>query len=554
MVPESITRPPGVYNRPVTLLRWAACVALTAGAAGLLTGPASAQSCPTGPVPISRITIDRRDVFDAGTATGIGRAVATTANALHHLTRDAVVRRELLFAIGDACDPAVLAQSERHLRALGLFQEVAVSAVPAGMSEVHVRVRVRDAWTLKVGMNLSREGGFTSWTAKAIDTNTAGTGIALNLRRDHSFERDVTAVAVGTTRAFGSRHRVDAFIDRRSDGSGTGLTLAKPFVTVDDPWNYTVSFVESRDHARVYDRGTVDAEYGRYAVDAIAAVTWRAAGEPGRTAWRVTAGYKALWREYAELSLAAATALPPSRRFMGPAVAAQVYRERFVKRRGLGAPERDVDVNLGFSLDTELFVSPGSTFPGTDPRAFAGVRIARGWSPSDRWLILARSQAGLWFSGGEPARHAASAFAGVWWQPSESTVRRLTLELEGLNRPEAGQRVYLGGTAGLRAYRQNAFAGAMRALAILEERRFAAWTPLGLFRPGVAIFAEAGTVGRRPGGGRTAAAADIGIGLRIASLRAAGSAIVAADVAWPLVAEPGRRRRPQLVVGYRGDF
>jgi hypothetical protein len=541
------------YNRPVRFSRWAASAAIAAGAAGLLPGPAAAQSCPAGSVRISRIAIHRADIFDAHAGSGLARTIGTTANALHAQTRETVIRRELLFAVGDPCDTAALARSERHLRALGLFQQVSITVTPAEFDAVAVDVRVRDAWTLKVGANVSREGGFTSWAAKAIDTNTGGTGVALNVRRDHTFEHDVASAAVSTARLFGSRHRLDAFVDRRSGGQGAGIALARPFVTVDEPAAYAVSFSDVSDRTRVYDGGDVAGEYGRRSVDANTAATWRAGGRSGRTAWRISGGYRVLWREYTDIGLTRGSTLPPSHRYMGPVAAAQAYRERFVTRRGLVAPERDLDVNLGFTVEADLFLSRRSDAFGAEPRAFASAGFSKGWNPSDRWLVVARGRGGVAFSGGDPARSVVSLFSGAWWQPSASTVRSLTIQAQGLDRPEPGQLVYLGGTAGLRGYRQNALSGARSVVAIVEERRYAAWTPLDLFRPGLAVFAEAGII-RSLSPNRRNTGVDVGVGLRLAALRAAASAVVAVDIAWPLVAEPGRPRRPQLVLGYREAF
>lgn len=492
-------------------------------------------------------------MFDRRAATALARTIATTANAIHTRTREAVIRRELLFAIGEPCDEATLARSERLLRALGIFQQVTITAGPAEDGTTAVTVLVRDAWTLKVGMNVGRGGGFTSWVAKAIDTNTAGTGVLLNVRRAHEFDQDVASAAVGTARLFGSRLRLDAFADRRSDGHGAGMALVRPFVTVDESLSYAVSVSDVRDHARMYDLGAVHGEYDRRSLDMNTMFTWRAGGRTGRSAWRLSGGYRVLWREHTDIGLTRDTVVPPSHRYMGPVAAAQVYGERFVKRRGLAAPERDTDVNLGFSADADVFVATGSAAFGAEPRAFVSAGFSKGWSPSERWLFLVRGRGGTAFAGGEPARGVVSAFAGAWWQPAASTVRSLTIEARGLDRPEPGQRVYLGGTAGLRGYRQNALAGASSLLAVVEERRYFRWTPLDLVRPGLAIFAEAGAMGAGQGS-RHARGVDVGVGLRLASLRAAGTAVIAADVAWPLVAEPGRARRPQFVVGYRGEF
>src|SRR5690606_41612297 len=83
-----------------------------AGAAAQQTPP-----CPDGV--ISYIFIDNHSIFDTTDPT-LNRRFAwayNIANALHVRTRDEVIRRELLFRVGDCYDPMLLRESERLLRA-----------------------------------------------------------------------------------------------------------------------------------------------------------------------------------------------------------------------------------------------------------------------------------------------------------------------------------------------------------------------------------------------------------------------------------------------------
>ena len=52
---------------------------------------------------IGEITIDRRQVFDPG-----GNWLERTANKTHRLTRERVIRRDLLFEPGDTLDPELI--------------------------------------------------------------------------------------------------------------------------------------------------------------------------------------------------------------------------------------------------------------------------------------------------------------------------------------------------------------------------------------------------------------------------------------------------------------
>src|SRR5213078_121656 len=80
--------------------------------AAVAIAPASAQAPPR----IRYIRIETENVFQDAESSFLARA----ADAIHGVTRAEVVRRELLFAEGNALDPPRLAETERNLRALGL--------------------------------------------------------------------------------------------------------------------------------------------------------------------------------------------------------------------------------------------------------------------------------------------------------------------------------------------------------------------------------------------------------------------------------------------------
>ena len=77
------------------------------------------------------VELDRRDIFDPNERGWIARV----ANALHVQTRAATIRRELLFQPGQPYDSARVAESERNLRALGVFRRVRIDTVRTDRTE-----------------------------------------------------------------------------------------------------------------------------------------------------------------------------------------------------------------------------------------------------------------------------------------------------------------------------------------------------------------------------------------------------------------------------------
>jgi len=76
-----------------------------------------------------------------------------------------------------------------------------------------------------------------------------------------------------------------------------------------------------------------------------------------------------------------------------------------------------------------------------------------------------------------------------------------------------------------------------------------------VFQPGVVAVAELGAIGGRvPQRTSRAIHADVGVGLRIVHLSAAGPSVFKVDLAVPIGESWRRLRAAQVVVGFRRDF
>lgn len=128
------------------------------------------------PQTIDTIVVDNRNVFDqANDGPGF---VARLANALHIRTRAAVIRRSLLVRPGQLYDSARVAESERALRALGVFRLVRVDTGRVEGS-LALRVVTADGWSSKPQANYSTAGGDQTWEVGFVEENFLGTASQL---------------------------------------------------------------------------------------------------------------------------------------------------------------------------------------------------------------------------------------------------------------------------------------------------------------------------------------------------------------------------------------
>ena len=135
---------------------------------------------------IGDITIERQQVFDPG-----GNRLERMANKTHMLTRDRVVRRDLLFRSGDKLDPQLIVRNKQLIRSRDYISDIDVTVLPDAVdsTRVNLLITTRDSWTVSV------DGGWHSEGRTMVglsDANIFGSGNKLKFmtnfsRKDFSY-------------------------------------------------------------------------------------------------------------------------------------------------------------------------------------------------------------------------------------------------------------------------------------------------------------------------------------------------------------------------------
>jgi len=135
---------------------------------------------------IGDITIERQQVFDPG-----GNRLERMANKTHMLTRDRVVRRDLLFRSGDKLDPQLIVRNKQLIRSRDYISDIDVTVLPDAVdsTRVNLLITTRDSWTISV------DGGWHSEGRTMVglsDANIFGSGNKLKFmtnfsRKDFSY-------------------------------------------------------------------------------------------------------------------------------------------------------------------------------------------------------------------------------------------------------------------------------------------------------------------------------------------------------------------------------
>lgn len=203
---------------------------------------------------IGDITIERLPVFEPG-----GNWLERTGDKLHIMTRDRVVRRDLLFRPGDRFDPQLVVRNMQLLRSRAYISDVDITVMPDSLdtTRVNLVLRTRDSWTITVDAGIHGEGR----TMFALsDANIFGTGNKLKFstnfsRKDFSYGGNMVAYEIPNV--LGSFYTADFSAGRDFYNSELKMGLHKEFLR---PTDYEVGVTYSDIKSKYYmvDRDTAE--------------------------------------------------------------------------------------------------------------------------------------------------------------------------------------------------------------------------------------------------------------------------------------------------------
>ena len=482
---------------------------------------ARAQGAP--PPVIHAIVIDRSEVFDSSEVRqfwGFG-----LVNALHARTRLYVIRRELLFAPGEPFDTARTNESARNLRALAIFRDVWIDTVTTD-SGVTVHVRTTDGWTTDLGFGLRTSGTQHVINAFVQETNLLGTRTIATLGYQNDPDRTTVAAGFDTPRLIANRVGVGASYSRLSDGHAAGATLNAPFVSLSSRQGGFLAWGLFDGRVLHYEAGNPFPKDSAHRQNAILRGDGAVALDASSRGY-VRLGFtgQVLRDDFGVQG--STTPLPRTITVsMGPYVS--VRRPRYIQAHNYEAMGRVEDVDLGPSVRADVLLAPsawGYDRNGIGGRltASAGTRVPAGFAQAGATLSGLRSSTGVDSSSVE-----ASLLTVV--QPNDSHLLVGRVAGGQLNNPPFGAEYDLGLGYAVRAFPAHAFTGDRYYLVNGEYRYLVLPRFLGLFGLGLAGFVDHG--GAWFDGMERRSGTDAGFGVRIGSIRSAGSIVGRLDFAY----------------------
>ncbi len=460
---------------------------------------------------IDEVYIDSDNVFrDAEAASNW---IYGKANSLRFRTRSWVIARELLFAAGEPADSALLAETERNLRALGVFRHVTVDTV-----RVHGRLLARilttDAWsTLPIISGRIASDGTLTGRLGITEKNFLGTGNRLSGAYRKDVDRDGAEFGVRWRRLLASQVDVSGNALLLSDGS-SGSWL------VSDPWRSMEDRMQVSAGGRVADRRRLrfrtfsptrqdTAQFRQHLFRHDMQLGRAIVATPRRT---LRVGVLATYRNERFL-VAADSLLPvPDSVFVDVGVFFQFHQPKFRVVSFLdGLTQQDVDLSTSIVLAARIAPSAfgyGRTGIGPAIQVRGGVAAGPVMLRAD---IVAN---GLFNSAGLDSGRVVAAVTGALLSGDRHAT---LLKVQGgvLERPAPGSEFDLGFSIGLRGFEPHAFVGTRAIWGTLEHRWFAFPKILDQFGLGIAGYFDFGGAWYADQDPRWGS--ELGIGLRTSS-------------------------------------
>lgn len=498
---------------------------------------------------IASIAVVSRNVFNTSVYPESKR-VYRVANALHRTTRESVIRRELLFAVGEPYDPNLLRETERNLRLLPFIRHAEADAVINSSGTVDVTVRVYDAWSLELVANFKRVGGTTDLKGGFTERNVLGLGGTLSVVYTQS-DRSLSKSVFWRDGQFLGRHHLDYVLsaDKSPDNEAAAFSVNRPFYAsiTRASGGVTASYAETKleAHAGEAPVGPVLRRLSEVGVNygvALATSTERTR--------RVRAGLLSRRADFSLLPGTPESAGSAPQRALFLQLSGDWQELDYVTERRMQKFTRDEDYNLGLGVFPTLAWSPPLRGLGLqESQALPGLLVTKGFDWEDRLLMLRASYTTAFVNGANANRTAGGDvlyfIAGL---PRQTLAFHASYDHGWRLDPAA--RLELGESSGLRGYGLSQFAGERRLLFNIEDRLFLYDELLRVVDVGATAFFDSGYVWKA---GEPVRPADlrnsIGVGLRLAASRSAGNNPVRIDFARALSPNGTRSRWTLSIIG-----
>jgi len=475
---------------------------------------------------IHRIQIFRKDVFVP--IPGNPAFLYRWANDLHAVTRETVIRRDLLFKAGDKYDPELLAESERILRRLPYLGSANITLANRSKDSVDVQVVTQDQWSTLLSYIFTKNPGRTIYGGALEEFNFLGRGKRLFGEIRHEVGEGTRFTFRHTDpQLFGSRWTTRETLIRGPFLKNISARVVRPFYALDTKWAWGTSASVNDETIRLFSE-SLETSRVKLQSQRLTIFAARAYGSRFRKK-RLQLSYTFRNRNFSALGERTTSPVPDDELIHSLTLGLTRESILFKKETRLDKFQRVEDLTLG-RITSLSFGRTGLPVPSGVKRFEAAFRHREAHEIlSDQYVFAVISFRTLF---------EKDTITSLRFQYYNKRLWRQTLAFnmafdhgKGL---EATRQFLLGGDSGLRGFPSRQFSGNKRFLINMEDRFFSDVNFLTVALGGV-VFVDAGNVWPT---GQNINFNDlnysIGAGFRLGYTKSPDSRVGRIDFAWAL--------------------
>jgi len=508
-------------------------MALLILAGGAFAGNPPASGSLAGPI-IDSVVINAENVYDLDDPR-YDNFLFRMADKLHFVTRDAVIKRELLLDKGDRYDTSLVNESIRNLRRLDFLLKTDIRLEKGPHNENIMVVNTSDKWTTSGGASFHRTGGRNDMQFGLQERNLYGYGIYFS---NNFFipekDRNYYQMELSDNRFLGKNVLVDLFYSDDPRAGSVALLLERPYYNLSQKWGAAIDYVNLRRRRDYYISEVLVGQERSLKNTLQTQISYR--DGPNNLKYQFTQVYQYIDLSSRGMNLydsAAQPFLPPPTEdslvnyFQLTARLQQIRYTAFERLNRFYKPE---DINLGLDFQ----ISYGRAFrQGLRVIIYHYLAVWPQYTLAfGSNLLFAGFQHEEWYSGGQTIRKALNYYFKGYRQYHRNYTVALGARLSLNHLIDRSYTLYLDEESGVRGYPIYFLNGEDRLIINIENRFY---SDLEILSVGVggAVFADIGNIWSR--GESPALVKSIysfGAGLRFGVSRSSHGEVVRIDFAY----------------------
>lgn len=465
---------------------------------------------------IEKIILNRQEIFDVSKKEESGWAYRAV-NAIHTLSKEKFILKELNFKEGDPCDPLNFQESERKLRKTGLLNPVSIAYEETETGCI-VYVNTRDTWTTKPGISLNAQGGETTYSVELEESHFLGMGKNLLISYEKELNDSIYLISYDDPQVYGTTLDGGFSLWHTNEGMGHSLYLSIPFDHINVERGFNFKIYRERREFTLYWGGEKAYTYVSR-TNFLNLNLGKRIGFKENEASRFYLFFERRGRDFVSSKILKENPFSEdeSYNFLYFGLTFENIKANYLKTKGLVAFTSDED----FLLGPRYIIQVGFSSPIWNGDESQMIRFSYEDGKNKGNLYWQRKfKLDFKTFDEEILNSYYSLSSNLYYVLNPSSTFIFALSFDGFINPDLDGVLYLGNIEGQKGFKVNVESGSKRLRATLLEKNLLFSNVLSISNVGIAFFADAGKVW---GWGKSFSQQDIyfdlGLGLRFELVR-----------------------------------